>query len=95
VRAVLTAVLDKYDARSIQKDLDSLEPKERLDMIAKLAEYCTPKMARTEHTGEDGGAIRYSSDDLAAFLGKLDSTALYALRQAVSEQTSPSSDEIH
>ena len=33
------------------------DPGKALDLMAKLAEYATPKLARTEHTGKDGGAI--------------------------------------
>ena len=33
------------------------DPGRALDLMAKLAEYATPKLARTEHTGKDGGAI--------------------------------------
>ena len=32
-------------------------PEKALDLLAKLAEYAAPKLARTEHTGEDGGAL--------------------------------------
>jgi hypothetical protein len=30
------------------------DPGKALDMLAKLAEYAAPKLARTEHTGKDG-----------------------------------------
>ena len=33
---------------NIQSDMDKLEPKERLDFIAKLFEYSLPKLNRTE-----------------------------------------------
>lgn len=33
------------------------DPGKALDLMAKLAEYAAPKLARTEHTGADGGAI--------------------------------------
>ena len=36
------------------------DPGKALDMLAKLAEYAAPKLARTEHTGEGGGAVRQS-----------------------------------
>lgn len=35
------------------------DPAKALDLLAKLAEYAAPKLARTEHTGEDGGAVRH------------------------------------
>jgi hypothetical protein len=35
------------------------DPAKALDLIAKLAEYAAPKLARTEHTGEGGGAVKF------------------------------------
>lgn len=35
------------------------DPAKALDLLAKLAEYAAPKLARTEHTGEGGGAIQH------------------------------------
>lgn len=34
------------------------DPAKALDLLAKLAEYAAPKLARTEHTGEDGGPMK-------------------------------------
>lgn len=36
------------------------DPGKALDLLAKLAEYAAPKLNRTEHTGEGGGAIDHS-----------------------------------
>jgi|DEB19_MinimDraft_3_1074340.scaffolds.fasta_scaffold20561_2 hypothetical protein len=36
------------------------DPYKALDMIAKLAEYATPKLARTEMTGANGGPVHVS-----------------------------------
>jgi hypothetical protein len=36
------------------------DPYKALDMLAKLAEYATPKLARTEHTGSDNKPIEIS-----------------------------------
>lgn len=36
------------------------DPAKALDLLAKLAEYAAPKLNRTEHTGEGGGAIDHS-----------------------------------
>lgn len=33
------------------------DPGKALDLLAKLAEFAAPKLARHEHTGEGGGAI--------------------------------------
>ena len=35
------------------------DPYKALDMLAKLAEYATPKLARQEHVGENGGAMKF------------------------------------
>ena len=46
----LTAVAEgKGDAKP--------DPGKALDLLAKLAEYAAPKLARTEHTGEGGGPL--------------------------------------
>ena len=34
------------------------DPAKALDLLAKLAEYAAPKLARTEHTGEGGGPVK-------------------------------------
>lgn len=34
------------------------DPGRALDLMAKLAEYAAPKLARTEHTGLDGGPMK-------------------------------------
>ena len=33
------------------------DPKGALDILSKLAEFATPKLARTEHTGENNGPV--------------------------------------
>lgn len=34
------------------------DPAKALDLLARLAEYAAPKLNRTEHTGEGGGAVK-------------------------------------
>lgn len=34
------------------------DPAKALDLVSKLAEFAAPKLARTEHTGADGGPIQ-------------------------------------
>jgi hypothetical protein len=34
------------------------DPDKALDLLAKLAEYAAPKLARTEHVGDGGGPVR-------------------------------------
>jgi hypothetical protein len=46
------------------------DPGKALDLLAKLAEFAAPKLARTEHTGEGGGPLvveitRFGSDKTA------------------------------
>lgn len=36
---------------------DKADPAKALDLLAKLAEYAAPKLARVEHTGEGGGPV--------------------------------------
>ncbi|WGT64785.1 hypothetical protein [Variovorax paradoxus] len=33
------------------------DPAKALDLLTKLAEYAAPKLARTEHTGKNGGPL--------------------------------------
>lgn len=33
------------------------DPAKALDLLSKLAEYASPKLGRTEHTGKDGEAL--------------------------------------
>ncbi len=40
------------------------DPFKALDMLSRLAEYATPKLARTEHTGEGGGPVRIVASNL-------------------------------
>lgn len=34
-------------------------PEKALDLLAKLAEYAAPKLARTEHIGDGGGPVKF------------------------------------
>lgn len=44
---------DKY-----KKELSQLTGKAYIDAIHDMMEYCAPKMARTEHTGANGGPVQ-------------------------------------
>jgi hypothetical protein len=44
---------------SVEKELKA-DPKAALTLLAQMAEYATPKLARTEVTGKDGGALEFS-----------------------------------
>ena len=35
------------------------DPAKAIDLLVKLAEYGAPKLARTEHIGENGSAIKF------------------------------------
>lgn len=37
------------------------DPGKALDLLAKLAEFAAPKLARTEVTGADGGPVKYQA----------------------------------
>ena len=41
------------DGKGVEPD-----PGKALDLMAKLAEYAAPKLARTEHVGDGGGEIK-------------------------------------
>lgn len=38
--------------------LNKPDPAKALDLLAKLAEYAAPKLARTEHVGDGGGPVK-------------------------------------
>lgn len=46
------------DGKGVEPD-----PGKALDLMAKLAEYAAPKLARTELTGKDGGPIETVSKE--------------------------------
>lgn len=54
------------------------DPYRALDMLTKLAEYAAPKLARTEVTGKDGEALKFSNMDDSELDEKI-KTALAAL----------------
>jgi len=64
-RDTVTRVLEENSANVgiwLQQVADGVgdakpDPGKALDLLAKLAEYAAPKLARTEHTGKDGGAF--------------------------------------
>jgi len=39
-------------------------PEKALDILHKLAEYAAPKLARTEHVGDNGGPVRIVATQL-------------------------------
>lgn len=40
------------------------DPGKALDLLARLAEFAAPKLARVEHTGKDGGPVRVFASSL-------------------------------
>ena len=40
------------------------DPGRALDLLAKLAEYAAPKLARTEHVGDGGGPVQIVATQL-------------------------------
>jgi hypothetical protein len=67
-RETVTAMLEG-NAENVQKWLETVaygdgdqvkpDPKGALTLMAQLAEYATPKLARTEHTGENNQPIQH------------------------------------
>jgi hypothetical protein len=45
-------------------DKGAPDPGKALDLLAKLAEFAAPKLARTELTGEGGGPVRVVASQL-------------------------------
>lgn len=45
-------------------DPDKADPGKALDLMAKLAEYAAPKLARTEHVGDGGGPVVVAATSL-------------------------------
>jgi hypothetical protein len=45
---------------SVEKELKA-DPKAALTLLAQMAEYATPKLNRTEVTGQDGGPVEISA----------------------------------
>lgn len=68
-RAVITSLLEaNAENYSVWlAEVSKEDPAKALELVAKLAEYAAPKLARTELTGRDGGAIevRASGEDQA------------------------------
>src|SRR4051812_34084013 len=56
---IKTTVVTTKDGKQIEEEkwLVLPSPAKALDVISALSEYHIPKLARTEHTGEDGGPI--------------------------------------
>jgi len=59
VRAAI-AIIAENNIDTVQTWLHEIEdPGKRLDLFIRLLEYHVPKLARTEMTGKDGGALVY------------------------------------
>lgn len=58
IREKFQQLLDGYGIDQMLTDLMSIEkPEQRLSIVAGLAEYVIPKLARTEVKNEDGNTI--------------------------------------
>ncbi len=60
VRDTIKAALAGVDADTLGKKLKELDGKDYIDAYTKLAEYVTPKLARTQLAADDGGDGRVS-----------------------------------
>lgn len=47
----------EMNKEKMQEDLDKLEPKDRLNTMLNLFEYCLPKLQRTELVSDDGNGF--------------------------------------
>jgi hypothetical protein len=61
VRIVLEANADNVGVWLDKVAAD--DPGRALNLMSKLAEYATPKLARSEHTGPDGGPMQVNVND--------------------------------
>lgn len=64
VREVIVRFLeDNID--NIQKDFDTLKPREKLQFVSEILPYAAPKLSavQTEHTGEVGHKIEITWND--------------------------------
>ncbi|HMT02718.1 MAG: hypothetical protein BWY74_04062 [Firmicutes bacterium ADurb.Bin419] len=57
-KTIVEGGMDKF-----QNELNSLTGKPYIEAYMTLFEYVKPKLARTEHTGKDGGDINISATD--------------------------------
>lgn len=65
-----TSIVKEAIARLLERNVDNMDlwleqvakddPYKALDLMNKLCEYHVPKLARTELTGADGGAVEHS-----------------------------------
>ena len=59
------------NAHKVQEDWDRVReehPDKALLIFMQWAEYVFPKLARHEHTGRDGGPVRFLTDDQAILI---------------------------
>ena len=60
VRETIKAALSGVDSEKLARKLNELEGKDYIDAYTKLAEFVTPKLARTQLAADDGGDGRVS-----------------------------------
>lgn len=60
VRDTIKAALGGVSSDKLTQKLDSLEGKDYIDAVVKLAEYVVPKLARTQLAADDPGEGRVS-----------------------------------
>lgn len=56
LKTALKSLLEQ-NIDNLQSDIDKLEPKERLDVLLKLANFVLPRMKAVEFTSEDKSSI--------------------------------------
>lgn len=60
VRETIKAALSGVTGEDLGRRLKQLEPKDYIDAYTKLAEFVTPKLARTQLAADDGNEGRVS-----------------------------------
>lgn len=66
-------VISKLE-KTLEEDIETLEPKERVRLWDNLQEYARPKLQRTELTGKDGAELfkpdlsKLSNDELTKLI---------------------------
>ena len=62
LRRVLKDLL-YHELKNLPEHLNSLEPKDRLELVVKLLPYVIPKMERQDITGSEGKEIQIRFND--------------------------------
>ncbi len=74
IREAFKNFLD-HNLPKVQKDFDKMEPKDRVNFIINMAEYCIPKLQRVENLNFDmDAALEKLNDEQLRVLGEVYTT---------------------